>query len=407
VTGKEQALRRPAVRVRWGHLVIAMVLLLLLGLIYAWSIFVVPLEEEFGWQRDQTTLAFSICMSTFCLGGLVAGFISKRMPPRVSIILCAVFVFIGFMTASRLNSLINLYVSYGGFVGFGVGLAYNAIISTVLKWFPDKQGFASGLLLMGFGFGGMVLGTASTMLIETMGWRNTFAILAVLFGVVILAASFVLRTPPSDAQFPVVQAKKVSDGTGLELTTGEMLRRPTFYCFFLWAVVLTAAGLVLIGHATPLATSCGADFATAAAMAGTISVCNGAGRVAVGFIFDIVGRKAVMAIVSGGFIVSSLILLLAINNGSIVLLTVGFLCTGFCYGGVMPTNSTVISKFYGMKNYSMNFSIINLNIIIASFGGPYLASTMQMASGTYATTAILILVFGVVALFLGFLIRKP
>lgn len=121
---------------RWILLILGVILLLFLGLIYGWSVFRGPLQAEFGWTDPQASMTFSISMMTFCLGGLVAGFINKsRIGFRVNLILAAVLLAIGFFTASQIQSLMGIYLSYGVCCGFGVGLGYNTAISTIVKWF--------------------------------------------------------------------------------------------------------------------------------------------------------------------------------------------------------------------------------------------------------------------------------
>lgn len=140
-------------QIRWLYLLLSVVLLLCLGLIYAWSIFRVPLESEFGWSKAETSITFSISMMMFCLGGVVSGVLTERRGVRTTLILCAVLLAAGFMSASGVHSLWGIYAAYGGLAGLGAGLGYNAVISTIVKWFPDRQGFVSGMSLMGFGFG--------------------------------------------------------------------------------------------------------------------------------------------------------------------------------------------------------------------------------------------------------------
>ena len=121
--------------------------------------FVAPLEAEFGWSRTQTSAVFTISMIFFCLGGIVSGIIIKKKTARFILTVAAICLCAGFCCASSIHTVGGLYIAYGVLCGTGVGLAYNCNISTVLKWFPDRAGFISGLLLMCFGCGGMVLGT--------------------------------------------------------------------------------------------------------------------------------------------------------------------------------------------------------------------------------------------------------
>lgn len=390
---------------RWIYAINGIITLVFLGLIYAWSIFVAPLEAEFGWSRSETSMAFTICMSCFCIGGFAAGMIAKKKLPSFIMRLCAICVVIGFVTTAQINSLIALYITYGVFVGFGVGLAYNAIISTVTMWFPKSKGFISGLLLMGFGFGGMLLGTVGTACIQHFGWRMAFVGIGITLGVLILISSFLVKLPEGTIDSSTAETKKTI--SQYEYTTKQMLATTSFWKFFLWAIVLSASGLAMIGHAVPYAIDMGVTAGKAAAFAGIISLFNGAGRVITGAFFDKFGQRKTMMIVSFGFIITGSVLMISLKTGSVAILIAGYILTGLSYGGIMPCNSTVISMFYGQQNYAMNFSMINMNIIFASMLGPYLAGVLHTMSGSYFTTFGTMLLFGVIALILNMLIKTP
>ena len=196
---------------RWFYVVIGIVLFLFLGLLYAWSLFIVPLEKEFGWTRTQTSLIFTISIIFFCLGGIAGGFITGRKSPGFTILISAVLLLCGFAASSQIKSLTAIYVTYGVISGFGIGLSYNAVISTVTRWFPEKPGVISGFLLMGFGLSGMLLGSTASSLIKTIGWRETFLLLGVAFGIIVFIGSRLLKLPPSDYVFPSATAR--SKGT--------------------------------------------------------------------------------------------------------------------------------------------------------------------------------------------------
>lgn len=399
--------RRSAFSKRWLLVLVSVFALLLLGLIYAWSIFVKPLEQEFLWQRSETSMAFSICMSMFCLGGIFAGFFLRRYSSRLVLLICAVCLGAGFTLASLISSLTGLYATYGVLVGFGVGAGYNAILSSVLRWFPEKVGFVSGLLMMGFGFGGMVLGTLGSMLLESMGWRSTFMVIGVVLAVIIALCSFFIAPPNSAEAARLANSSRAAKVTGLEVSTKNMLKMPSFWLYFCWASLLTGAGLMLIGHAVPLVGGLGALPERAAFLAGFISVFNGLGRVLMGFAFDRLGYKWVMRMVSIGFIVSGIILICALKAVSIPFALVGFILAGLSFGGVLPCNSSVIGTFYGMRNYAMNFSMINMCAIVASFLGPYFAGVLHTSSGSYSSMVFMMACFGLAGLVLAFFVRTP
>jgi MFS transporter, OFA family, oxalate/formate antiporter len=197
---------------RWLYVIIGIVLFLFLGLLYAWSLFIAPLEKDFGWTRTQTSLIFTISIIFFCLGGIAGGFITGRKSPGFTILISAVLLLFGFAASSKIQSLTAIFITYGVISGFGIGLSYNTVISTVTRWFPEKPGVISGFLLMGFGLGGMLLGSTANLLIKTMGWRETFLLLGVAFGIIVFMGSRIMKFPPSDYVFPAASAKAKNAG---------------------------------------------------------------------------------------------------------------------------------------------------------------------------------------------------
>jgi len=392
---------------RIPQIIVGTLLLLFLGLIYAWSIFVAPLENEFGWLRSQTSLTFTICMSCFCLGGIAGGFVTKRFGSRVTMLISAVLLFAGFFLTSRADSLTTLYLCYGVLCGLGIGLSYNAVIGTVGRWFPDRPGLCSGILLMGFGFGSFLLGTAASALIEKLGWRETFVYFAVAFAAVVVIAALVIRAPRQEET--AAAAVKKSSGPaeqGLDLTVGKMLRRPSFWLLFFWSVILSAAGMSVIGVAKPFAASLGAAAAAATTAVGVISIANGLSRVIIGWVFDHLGRRKVTTLVACLFVAAFGTLLLAVKLSSVPVMFAGLVLTGLSYGGVPTLNVAIVRRLYGSRNYATNFSFMNGSLIPAALLGPYIAGLLYDASGGYASTLLLFIGLCALAGVLGLLAKK-
>lgn len=388
-------------KIRWCYLGLGTLLLLCLGLIYAWSVFRAPLEAEFGWSKAQTSVTFSISMMMFCLGGLVSGIITPKRGPRYTLAGCAVCLLVGFAATSRISSLPGIYISYGVFCGFGVGLGYNSTISTIMKWFPDKQGLVSGITLMGVGFGGMLLGTLAASLITALGWRKTFLIFALAFAVIMLVGALLIRTADNAFVEAVATGGKKKAAVE-EVPWRDMLRRRNFWICFFWATILSAAGLAIINESTTYAaTFVDGDLTQAAAIAGVVSIANGVGRVISGQLFDTAGYRITMLSVSVLYAAATVALIASLQTGSVPILIVAFLLVGLAYGGVPPTNSAFAAHFFGRKHYALNFSIINLNLIAASYLGPL------CGGGSYLGSFTAILAFAVIGAVLTLLIQKP
>lgn len=399
----EKALKRQ-MSSRWALLVLGVILLLFLGLIYGWSIFRSPLQSEFGWTDSQASLTFSISMMTFCLGGLVGGIINKgKNGFRINLIAAAILLAIGFFSASNIQSLMGIYLSYGVCCGFGVGLGYNTAISTIVKWFPDKQGLISGITLMGFGFGSMILGTVAGAMIQSMGWRVTFRIFAVAFAIVMAVGALLLRNAGAEfvAYLSQGSSKAVTPAVE-EVGAAVMLRRRNFWIYFVWAIILSAAGLAIINSSAPYAQLfVGENLTLAASIAGIVSIANGVGRVIFGGMFDKIGYRLTMLIDCVVFVVASLVLMASFATKSMPVLVIAFILIGLAYGGVTPTNSAFIAYFFGRENYAVNFPIVNLNLIFASFLGP------MVGNGGYMMTFGAIIVFAIAGAVLVFLLKKP
>lgn len=386
---------------RWAYLTISLVLLLFLGLIYAWSVFRIPLEKEFGWAKAETSLTFSISMIMFCLGGVASGLITARKGFRLTLFLCAACLLAGFIGASRISSLPGIYITYGGLCGFGVGLGYNAAISVVVKWFPDKQGLASGITLMGFGLGGMILGTWCASLIVTMGWRMMFFILGICFAIIVVLCSLVLR-PVTDEFLAMLSAQSKKSATSLaELTTQQMVRQKSFWIYFVYAVIMSAAGLAVINISAQYAGSfLGGDLTQAAAIAGIVSITNGLGRLLSGQIFDTKGYTVTMLTMCVIMLAAGGVLLFSEMTGQLMILVVAFILLGLGYGGVPPINSAFTAYFFGGKHYPLNYSVMNLCILPAAIIGP------MCANGSYTMTFSIIIVFAAVSLILALLLKR-
>ena len=184
---------------RWVYAIVGVIVLIFAGLIYAWSVLASPIAASTGWQPDSMSLTFTIAMSFFCLGGLVGGLLNGKINVRVNVIAAAVLFLLGFFITSRTSSIAMLYFGFGVCSGFASGLAYNAVMSTISKWFPDKQGLISGILLMGFGLGAFIIGKVYTAYTpegpESQAWRSSFLVLGVIIFIVLLIGSVFFVKP--------------------------------------------------------------------------------------------------------------------------------------------------------------------------------------------------------------------
>ncbi|MBE6008800.1 MAG: OFA family MFS transporter [Lachnospiraceae bacterium] len=395
--------------VRWPYLFMGFMIFLFIGLIYAWSIFVVPLEEAFGWIRSDTSNVFSVVLIFFSLGSLVGGFMTKKFSVKFIVRLSALLLMAGFILSTRVTSLYQFYITYGVMCSTGVGMSYTSVAGAVVKWFPDKTGTANGILFVGFGLAAMVLGWFVNLILEATGWKMTFTVLGIAFGIILMLAVHKLDAPGSDVVFPETLSKRksVTVFPDRDYTTQETMKRLTFWKIFIWAMFLCAAAYAVIGSVSPAVVSVGASLSLGALATGFVSVFNGGSRVLWGAMYDKLGMRITIMTVSTVFIIGSTLAIVSVLVDSVVSVIIAFLFTGFGFGDVPTVASTTINKMYGKKYYSANFSVYMLTCIPAAFLGPALSGVLVTASGSYFSTYCMMLLASVIGTAIALTIKKP
>lgn len=381
--------------IRWLFLGMGSLTLLIGGIIYSWSILKSPLVEDFGWTPTQLALNFTITICCFGIGGLISGFLSKKLTPRVRLIGSAILVFIGFFLSSRVNadSLWLLYVAYGLFGGIGIGVLYNVTIATVGEWFPDKKGLTSGIMLMCFGFSTLIFGglAGSLIAMPDFGWRKTYILLGAVMAIVTFVFGLIIKRPSK----PIAAPKTTNASSAKDFTSVEMLKTLTFWKLFIALTLLAAIGNVALSFAKDFAAFSGSTESLAITVVGIMSVCNGLGRLFAGSIYDHLSIRKTQLIISICVIVAPIFGIIALSGNSAALGVVALLLCGFSYG-LCPTTSAVYPKlFFGEKNYSLNFSITNLTLIPTSFVAT-IAGAILTKTGSYMPVFVMLLALAVV-----------
>ena len=388
---------------RWVYAIVGVIVLLFAGLVYAWSVLSTPIAAEFAdWSKAQLSMTFTIVMIMFCIGSLLCGLLTGKLSAKMAVRIGAVLFLLGFFLASRTQSLAMLYIGFGVLCGLSSGLCYNAVMSTMVRWFPDRPGLISGVLLMGFGGGSFIIGKLyqAWTPVEIGGWRASFLVMGIIIFVVLAICSFFFVAPGADFVAPAAKNSKAAVKiAGKEYKPLEMVKKPSFWLYYVWAIALSAAGLALISQASSVVWEASAS-QTAGAVAtivGLISICNALGRVLFGGMYDKYGRSLSMQLVNILFIITSGVLILALAAKSVVVVIIGFILGGLAYSGITPTNSAFCRAYFGPANYPVNFSLINSNLIFASFGST-VSGALFDASGSYNVTFFLIIGLAVVGI---------
>lgn len=391
-------------------LVVSTALLLFLGLIYAYSVLLAPLKVEFGWSVAQMTLVFALSICSFTLGSLAVGPLVRAKKNAVALLAGAAMLAAGFLgtaLASGGAALYMAYAAYGVAASFGIGWVYNVVIPTVTSWFPDKCGFAQGVCLMGFGAGGFVLGPVATQLYSVLPWRGTLVGFAVVFAALVAGSAAVLKAP-GDAEAAELAALAAGTGdAGAEaaddrfVSTGQMLRTPTFWLLYAFLFMLGSIGMGITGIGRELPLSLGASDLAAAVVIGFVNVGSGVGRLSCGIALDKLGRHRTMRIIGFGGTVAPAVMIASLLSGSLAVQAVACLLTGMSWGAAVVTMPFVSRTEWGLANMAQNMAMVNTYSIFASLAGSFGAGMLYGACGSFLPVLGIMTALGVASVLLA------
>lgn len=366
---------------RWRVVAGGVSMNLALGSLYAWSVFVLPLEKEFGWTRAQTSWVFTIAVLMFAATFILAGRIQDARGPGICALLGAVLVSAGFFLASFTTSLLFLYMIFGVVVGAGNGFGYSTPMPVASKWFPDKRGLVVGLMVGGYGASSAILGPVATSLIASMGWRPTFRLLGGLFFVMGMIGAWLLKNPPAGYRPAGWNPQAAAATQRRDYSPSEMLRTPQFY--FLWFAYClgTTAGLMTISQLVPFARLAGLT-AAAATFAITVgAIGNAGGRILSGWLSDALGRLTTLRVMVLGSAIAMPALF--VWREQVLLLYVLVAVVYWCYGTQLSVFASTTADLYGTRNLGMNYGLLFTAWGTAGIIGPIIAARVFDAFGDY------------------------
>lgn len=382
----------------------AVIILLFMGIGYAFSLFVVPIENDLSLIRSQTSLVFTLCFICFSLGSFTGGFLVRKISPQIIIRCVSIVILIGFCTSTLAKEVWHLYISYSLCCGFSIGLIYNVCVSILPLYFQDKLGLATGILLMGYAMSTTTFGQLCEWGISISSWKVVFLVLGVCSCIALLIGSFVLHYPSSQQKQLLPHPESKNEDIANYKPT-QVLKSPTFYVFVLFYIFMGGIGMSLINHMAPAINE---DLLVSSTLTATIvsfvSLFNGLGRVVWGMVFDRKGASFIFKVLAILVTVALLMMVLSLKLQNVMLFAFGAACVMFCYGGSSSLAPIVVRYLYGNDYFSINFSITNIGTLILSTY-PTLIGALQTATNHYLLGFIVLLCFGIGTLVLSFLYR--
>jgi MFS transporter, OFA family, oxalate/formate antiporter len=398
------------VKNRWLIAAAAVGIHISIGSVYSWSVFTNPLREKHNWGLSEISLTFSIAILFLGLSAAFMGHFVERYGPRISgLIASACFGagLIGAGFADSIGSLFMLYFFYGALGGIGLGIGYITPVSSLVKWFPDRRGLATGLAIMGFGFASLIASPVIAKLISGIGISNTFYLLGATYFSIMFLSSLYLAPPPKDWQPEGMKDKNQKEEKQskdlAQLTANEAVKTIRFWALWAMLFINVTCGIAIISVASPMAQDiAGLSAGAAATMVGIMGLFNGFGRIGWASVSDFIGRPnvytAFFALQTVAFV-----LLPNVTNAFLFQLLVYAILT--CYGGGFASIPAYIGDLFGTKQLGAIHGYILTAWAAAGLVGPLVVSWIRETTNSYSLTLYIFTAAFVVALAISLLIR--
>jgi len=366
---------------RWLPVVGGVMMNMALGTFYANSAFLPSLEREFGWTRAQTSLVTTFGIAMIATWYVIGGRLNDTKGPRITAFIGGLLFSLGLLLASRIDSLPMLYLTVGICCGIGNGFGFVVPTAVGSKWFPDKRGLIVGLMVGGYGAGSGIFGPIAGSLIEAVGWRTTFRILAACCFVMTMVATSLLKNPPAGYRPPGWSPAPSAAAGGVDVAASAMLRTRTFWA--LWAAYClgTPAGTMVISQLVPFARASGHTAAIAGLAITVGAVGNTAGRILSGWLSDHFGRLNTLRLM---VLVSTVAMpLLFMMRENLTMFLVLLCVVYYCYGTQLSVYASTCADIWGTRNLGFNYGLLLLAWGVAGILGPVIGGRVYVATGEY------------------------
>jgi len=383
-------------------LILGSIMQLFLGVLYIWSIFVEPVHREFNWRIDSVKLTASFMLSFFVIGIIVGGKLVPKIGSQKVVLGGGLCLALGMLSTSLLPSSVPwiMYITYGIIGGFGVGSGYNAIIVAAQKWFPQKRGLATGIVVCAFGLSTVIFAPLINTLIARFDVRNTFLILGGIFFIATISFFRFIRLPDDIAASSSANTAAAALLARRQYVLTETIKTKQYYFIAVSLAFATATFFILNPSLITYSTARGVpEFGTIIVM--LTGVANACGRLVVPLLSDKIGREKAALIVI--FAISISAAALTIAQGGIFIAAV--LATSFCFGGLPGLYAVLASDYFGIKNAGANYGAVMMGFAFSALVFPILIGFIQNSVVKFAVLSVMA-VFGIILIIILLLSKK-
>jgi len=369
------------------------IIMLCLGSIYAWSIFVPELKDSYGLLTAQTQLVFGTVIAVFPITMIWAARASKKYGPRLVATISGICVFLGYAGAyfSQGNFIVIL-LTIGVLGGIGTGAGYLVALSMPVKWYPERKGLVTGIVVAGFGAGAVILTyLAEFLLLKGVDVLRVFLYTGILYGLVITIMAQFIHEPDNASDKILKNTFKLKGGVW-------------FYQLAVGIFAGTFTGLLVVGNLKPIALVQNISTTTIPLAISVFALANFAGRVTWGALSD---KFHLWILIPLALIIQGLASLamvyLPVSNGLFVAIV---FVTGFCFGGNFVLFARDTIRKFGLQQYDRAYPLIFLGYAFAGIVGPLIGGSIYDITGSYLSAVLVALGLSLLAIMLYLVIEK-
>lgn len=384
---------------RWLVVLGSLVIGLLSGLVYSWSLFVKPICAEYGWGTDQVALMGNVMMALFCGGATVGGNMLPKLGAKKTSVIGSLLFGGGVLVSAFIRNPIVMYITYGFCAGLGVGILYAIGMYVASAWFPDKRGVIMGLFLALFGLSLTVFSKPISSMLTGIGVQTTMTIMGVVFIVVLGGISLTVMKMPPEGWYPEGYVPPVKGGKSEDelesLTVKEGVRTPAFWLYFTAFFMLIIPYSFISSYTTVFADYRGLSADDAVRIVSYMGIGAAVGRFLGGVILDKLHCKATYAIFCLFSVAAGVLLL---TSHSFVGIALAFVLVSAGYGGRTPMYGVHPIEQFGPKNASALYGWAVISTVASSLIGPAITAATRSSTGSFNIAIIVSMVVALIGM---------
>lgn len=400
--------QEPSASTRWVQLAVGVLCMMAISSPqYVWTLFTKPMLAQFGVNLSTLQVTFSILIVLQTFLSPFQGYLVDRFGPRLLLSLGALLTGASWLLAAQATSVLGVYLTYGLIGGIGTGIIYVGVVGLMVKWFPDRRGFAAGLVAAGYGMGAILTTIPIASSVELVGYQQTLRTYGLIIGIVGLIAAQALKRPPKDWMVDHQSLTTVKAG----VTPRQMLKTPVFWLMFVMMTMMSTSGLMVISQMGSFAKDFGVTTATVFGMAAlplalTIDrFTNGLTRPFFGWVSDRIGRENTMTVAFGLEGIAMIVWLLTRDNALLFVLMSGVVFFG--WGEIFSLFPSTLTDTFGTTHSTTNYGFLYMAQGVGSVLGGPLAALLHEATGSWIPVFNVVIAMDLITAAMAYFVLRP